>query len=101
MILVNEYSASAAEMVADFGQERGAAKLVGVRTASRLVAMSAFKVGFAYRVALPVATSYTWLGTSIEGRGVEPHVTAVRSVEELWAGLDSQLQQAKALVEAL
>jgi carboxyl-terminal processing protease len=100
-ILVNEHTASAAEMVAAFGQEGGGAKLVGARTAGRLVAMSTFKVGFGYRVALPVAAYYTWLGTNLEGRGVEPHVAANRSMQELWAGRDTQLEQARALVDAL
>jgi C-terminal processing protease CtpA/Prc len=48
--LVNEHSASAAEMVAAFASENRLATLVGAKTAGRLVATSAFKVGFGYRV---------------------------------------------------
>lgn len=44
-LLVNEHSASAAEMVAAFASEYGLATVVGVRTLGRLAA-SAFKVGF-------------------------------------------------------
>ncbi len=68
-ILVNEHSASAAEMVAAFAQENRLATLVGTKTAGRLVAASAFKVGHGYRVALPVAEYYTWAGTRLEGVG--------------------------------
>src|SRR5688572_33351082 len=45
----------AAEMVAAFASENGLATLIGVKTPGRLVATSAFKVGFGYRVVLPVA----------------------------------------------
>ena len=55
-MLVNEHSASAAEMVAAFASEYQLATLVGTKTAGRLVATSAFKVGFGYRVVMPVAT---------------------------------------------
>ena len=73
-MLVNEHSASAAEMVAAFASEYSLATLVGTTTAGRLVATSAFKVGFGYRVALPVGAYYTWKGSSLEGRGVQPDV---------------------------
>ena len=33
-------------------------------------AVSAFKVGFGYRVALPVAAYFSWQGNNLEGRGV-------------------------------
>jgi C-terminal processing protease CtpA/Prc len=54
-MLINEHSASAAEMVAAFASEYRLATLVGVKTAGRLVATSAFKVGMGYRLVLPVA----------------------------------------------
>src|SRR5262249_2583245 len=73
-LLVNEHSASAAEMVAGFASEYGLATLIGAKTAGRLVATSAFKVGFGYRIALPVAAYFTWEGTNLEGRGVVPDI---------------------------
>jgi carboxyl-terminal processing protease len=93
-MLVNEHSASAAEMVAGFASEYGLATLVGVKTAGRLVATSAFKVGFGYRVALPVAAFFTWKGTNLEGRGVVPDVEEPVSPQALWAGRDNQLERA-------
>lgn len=98
VLLVNEHSASAAEMVAGFAAEYGLATLVGTRTAGRLVATSAFKVGFGYRVALPVAAYYTWRGTNLEGQGVEPNVNEPLSVEALWDGHDNQLARAIAVL---
>src|SRR5207245_7648585 len=94
VILINEHSASAAEMVAAFASEYGLATLVGVKTAGRLVAASSFKVGFGYRVALPVAAYFTWKGTNLEGRGVAPDVEERISPQSLWNGRDNQLERA-------
>jgi carboxyl-terminal processing protease len=94
-MLVNEHSASAAEMVAGFASEYGLATLVGTKTAGRLVvATSAFKVGFGYRIALPVAAYFTWKGTNLEGRGVSPDVEEPVSPQSLWSGKDNQLDRA-------
>ena len=101
VLLVNEHSASAAEMVAGFASEYGLATLVGTKTAGRLVAASAFKVGFGYRVALPVGAYYTWHGKSFEGLGVEPHVAEPISPEALWTGEDNQLAKACEVVADL
>jgi carboxyl-terminal processing protease len=98
---VNEHSASAAEMVAAFASEYALATLVGTKTPGRLVATSAFKVGFGYRVALPVAAYFTWKGTTLEGRGVEPDIPEAISPEALWDGTDNQLARAKGAVAGL
>ncbi len=94
VLLVNEHSASAAEMVAGFASEYRLATLVGAKTAGRLVATSAFKVGFGYRLVLPVAAYYTWHGTNLEGRGVAPDVDVPISTESLLNGGDNQLSRA-------
>jgi C-terminal processing protease CtpA/Prc len=94
VLLVNEHSASAAEMVAAFASEYGLATLVGMKTAGRLVATSAFKVGFGYRVVLPVAAYFTWQGTNLEGRGLLPNIEEPLSPEAVWSGEDNQLKRA-------
>lgn len=94
--LVNEHSASAAEMIAGFASEYGLATLVGTKTAGRLVATSAFKVGYGYRIAIPVAAYYTWQGRNLEGAGVTPDLEAPFSVEAVWQGRDPQLDRALA-----
>jgi C-terminal processing protease CtpA/Prc len=94
VLLVNEHSASAAEMVAAFASEYHLATLVGVKTAGRLVATSAFKVGFGYRVVLPVAAYYTWQGTNLEGCGVTPDIEEPIFAQALWNGDDNQLRRA-------
>ena len=85
-------------MVAAFASEYGLATLVGTKTAGRLVAATAFKVGHGYRVALPVAAYFTWKGTDIEGVGVVARCTVPMDVEELWNGRDNQLERASAFV---
>jgi hypothetical protein len=97
-LLVNEHSASAAEMVAAFAKETRLAIVVGTKTPGRLVATSGFKVGFGYRVALPVAAYYTWQGRILRARAsrrtctkrsrlrcsVEARTTSSRARERHW-----------------
>ena len=97
-MLVNEHSASAAEMVAAFASEYQLATLVGTTTAGRLVATSAFKVGFGYRLVMPVATYFTWQGTNLEGRGLQPTVEEAFSFEASVEGRDNQLERAMQIV---
>jgi len=94
VMLVNEHSASAAEMVAAFASEYELATLVGTTTAGRLVATSAFKVGFGYRLVMPVATYFTWHGTNLEGRGLQPTIEEPFSFEASTHGRDNQLERA-------
>lgn len=97
-ILVNEHSASAAEMVAAFASENQLATIVGTQTAGRVVAGSALKVGQGYRVALPVAAYYTWKERRLEGSGVVPDIEEPLGPEALWRGNDTQLVRAASVV---
>jgi C-terminal processing protease CtpA/Prc len=98
VVLVNEHSASAAEMIAAFASENGLATLVGSKTPGRLVAASAYKVGAGYRVVLPVAAFLTWAGTNLEGKGVEPTHSVPVSLESLQSAEDAQLARAQSLL---
>jgi len=70
VILVNEHTLSAGEMVAAFAQENGLATIIGAKTSGRLLSGVTFKVGFGYMVGLPVAAFLTREGRLIEGKGV-------------------------------
>ena len=94
VLLVNEHSASATEMVAGFASENRLAMIVGVKTAGRLTGASSFKVGHGYRVALPVAQYRTWQERVLEGAGVSPDVEEPLSLPALWQGDDNQLEAA-------
>ena len=95
VLLVNEHSASASEMVAAFAAENRFATLVGTKTAGRLLTgANSFKVGYGYRVALPVVQYRTWKETVLEGSGVDVNIHEPLSLEELWRGKDNQLAAA-------
>jgi carboxyl-terminal processing protease len=91
IILVNEHTASAGEMVSAFAEENNLATIVGTKTPGRLLSGSAFKAGFGYIVGLPVAAYLTWQGKLIEGRGVTPSIPVAQPAEQLLAGEDPQM----------
>jgi hypothetical protein len=101
IILVNEHTASAGEMVAAFAEENQLATIIGTKTPGRLLSGSAFKAGFGYIVGLPVAAYLTWQGQLIEGRGVSPNVAVEQVPEQLLAGEDPQMQKALELTRDL
>jgi C-terminal processing protease CtpA/Prc len=94
VILVNEHTVSAGEMVAAFALENGLATLIGVETAGRLIPGSGFKVGHGYMLIMPKAQYITWQGHRFEGAGVKPEISVSWSVESFVAGDDKQLQGA-------
>jgi C-terminal processing protease CtpA/Prc len=94
VILVNEHTVSAGEMVAAFALENGLATLIGVETAGRLIPGSGFKVGHGYMLIMPKAQYITWQGHRFEGAGVKPEISLPWSAESFVAGDDKQLQGA-------
>jgi C-terminal processing protease CtpA/Prc len=101
IILVNEHTASAGEMVAAFAEENQLATIIGTKTPGRLLSGSAFKAGFGYIVGLPVAAYLTWQGRLIEGKGVFPSLAVEQPPEQLLAGEDPQMQKALELAREL
>lgn len=100
VIIVNEHTASAAEMVAAFAQENGLATIVGTKTAGRLLSGTSFRAGSGYFVGLPVAAYLTWQGKMIEGKGVSPDLLAEVSAKQLLAGEDIQMHKALELAKS-
>ena len=101
VVLINENTHSAAEMVASFAKENRLAKLVGTRTAGEVLGGANFKLPSGYVLRMPVASWYTWKGECIEGKGVEPDVPVVNTPESLAAGVDTQLEKALEVVKTL
>jgi len=101
VLLVNEHSSGAAEMVAQFAKENRLATLVGMKTAGRLSARSAFVVGYGYRITIPIGAYVSWQGNRIEGKGVEPDVTVDWDFEAAQQGRDVQLERAKETAQSL
>ena len=94
VLLVDRHTASAAEMVAIFAKENKLATLVGEKTAGRLLSATSVKVGYGFRLALPVGAYYTWNGTALEGMPIEPDVEVGFDWKERRSGADRQLEAA-------
>ena len=92
VMLVNEHTASAAEMVAGFASERQLATLIGMRTSGQVLGGANFAVGHNFTLRLPAAAWHTWEGRTLEGCGVLPHVMVPLDRAALGAGRDSQLE---------
>ena len=101
VMLVNEHSTGAAEMVTQFAKENGLATVVGSKTPGHLVARSPFKLGFGYRLTIPIGAYVSWRGNRIEGQGIEPDVTVDWSYSDALQGTDNQLAQAIEVAKAL
>jgi C-terminal processing protease CtpA/Prc len=101
IILVNEHTASAGEMVAAFAEENGLATIVGKKTPGRLLSGTTFRVKPGYILGLPVAAYLTWQGSLIEGKGITPSVPVELTADQLMAGEDPQMEKALELLRAM
>ncbi|MBV8068862.1 MAG: hypothetical protein JO270_03085 [Acidobacteriaceae bacterium] len=71
-IIVNEHTTCAAEMVALFAQERGLAMIVGMPTPGRLVSHRGFDLGHDFTLVIPTGAYISWMGTRLDGKGIQP-----------------------------
>jgi len=94
VVLVNEWTNSAAEMVVGFAAEHGLATIIGKQTAGNVLGAANFKVGGGYWVRLPVFGWYTSKGNCLEGKGVAPDVVVEVDPALLNAGVDQQMNKA-------
>ncbi|MCI0627000.1 MAG: S41 family peptidase [Acidobacteria bacterium] len=101
VLLVNESTNSAGEMVAAFTAENRLATIVGTRTAGAVLGGANFRVGNGYRFRLPITGWFTWQGNTLEGKGVSPDVPIEVSYEALRVGKDRQLEKAIEVVRNL
>jgi carboxyl-terminal processing protease len=99
VILTNEHTVSAGEMVCAFARENNLAKIVGIQTAGRLIPGSGFKVGEGYMLIMPKASYITWSGQTFEGHGILPDVVVPWSPEAFAAGQDNQLECAMQVIQ--
>lgn len=94
VLLVDEHTAGAAEMVAQFAQENRLATVVGMKTPGRLVTRRASRLGYGYQLVIPIAAYVSAQGTRIEGTGITPDVSIPWSFADADAGKDAQLEAA-------
>ncbi len=101
VLLVNEHTASAGEMVSAFAEENNLATIVGTKTPGRLLSGTAYKVGHGYILGLPVAAYLTWQGRMLENNGIVPKFCIELSRDALRDGRDTQLETAIEVAKAM
>jgi C-terminal processing protease CtpA/Prc len=100
IILVNEWTNSAAEMLASFASENRLATVIGVKTAGNVLGAVNHKVGAGYWLRIPVFGWYTPNGKCLEGQGVSPDLEADVDPPSLGVAIDQQMRRAAELLEA-
>jgi len=101
VMLVNEHTLSAGEMVAAFAKENRLARIVGTRTGGQVLGGANFAVGHGFVIRFPAAAWYSSSGAVVEGCGVQPDVAVPLSIAALRNGSDNQLEAAVAEVRAM
>ena len=91
-ILVNRHTASAAEMIVAFARENNLARIIGEKTAGKLLSATSVKAGHGFRVAFPTGAYYTWNGSVLEGTPIEPDEQVGFDWQTARADKDSQLE---------
>lgn len=101
VLLVNEWTNSAAEMVAGFAQTHRLATIVGNKTAGNVLGAANFKVGGGYILRLPIFGWYSPRGDCLEGKGVAPDIKVDVDPNRLNAGFDDQMEKALEIVRGM
>ena len=100
VILVNEWTNSAAEMLAGFASENRLATIIGTKTAGNVLGAVNQKAGAGYWLRVPVFGWYTSSGKCLEGQGVAPDLEADVDPPSLDAAFDQQERRAAELLDA-
>lgn len=101
VMLTNEHTLSAGEMVAAFASENRLATLVGTRTGGQVLGGGNFAVGAGFVLRFPAAAWFMWSGAAVEGVGVTPRLDVPLEIVARRTGVDSQLRAALDTVCAL
>ncbi|HEU4677128.1 MAG TPA: S41 family peptidase [Candidatus Paceibacterota bacterium] len=94
VVLVDEGSASASEILAGALKEHGVATLIGAKTFGKGSVQELVKLDNGANLKVTVARWLTPNGEWITGNGIEPDITVERSADDRDAGKDPQLDAA-------
>ncbi len=100
VLLVNEHTNSAGEMVAQFAKNTKLATLVGQKTKGNVLGSTTFTLGSGYNLYMPVFGWYSPDGSYTEGSGVEPDVPIDIDPDRLARGIDAQMDKALDVLHA-
>lgn len=102
VLLVNENSASASELVAGAWSETGAATLIGTQTFGKGTVQQVIELVNGGTLRLTIARWYTPSGQSIHGEGITPDIIVeMPEADQLQEGEDPQLDEAIHYLEGL
>jgi carboxyl-terminal processing protease len=93
VVLVNGYTASAAEIVAGALHDHGRAVIVGTRTFGKGSVQNVIELPDASALKLTVARYYTPSGRSIQAQGIDPDIT-IEQIEDAPEGSEAGLSEA-------
>ena len=97
IVLINENSASAAEIFAGAVQDHKVGTLVGVTTYGKGIVQKPFLLDDGSVIKLTISAYYTPDGKNIHGKGIKPDVTVEQPKE---AKEDLQLEKAMEILRA-
>jgi carboxyl-terminal processing protease len=100
VILVNEWTNSAGEMLASFATENRLATIVGTKTAGNVLGAVNQRVGAGYWLRVPVFGWYTSSGRCLEGQGVSPDLESDVDPASLDSAIDEQARRAAKILDA-
>jgi carboxyl-terminal processing protease len=99
VVLVNEGSASASEIVAGALQDYGSATIVGEKTFGKGSVQELRPLADGSYIKLTIAKWYTPRGNSIDGEGIFPDISVQNMVVDYNNGIDTQLEKAVKLLK--
>ncbi len=100
VVLVNGYSASAAEILSGAIRDYGVGILVGTTTYGKGIVQDTYQLSDGSAVELTVGAYYLPYGDNIQGTGIEPDVEIEFDAEKYYdKGIDDQLNKGIAIVK--
>lgn len=99
VVLTNEYSASASEILAGAIQDYGIGTIVGTTTYGKGIVQAIFELSDGSAMKLTTSAYYTPSGRNIQGSGIEPDVVVEYDKDAAKDGDDNQIDKAVEILQ--